>query len=750
MARRSQRRRQAAAEQENHRRLWLLAAVTSLWVARPLVAGDGGALAGHGYAFTLLWLAVAVLWFLSRIKAGGLAIRFVWADAAILALVLVSIASGLWAVKVGHPRPAINMSWEWLAMGVAYFLLRQLLATQAECRGLVVAMLGVAVGQAGLGYYQTAVAIPEARARYEQIQDDPLQLMRETGHWSSPESAARRRFESRLYSPEPNARFALANSLAGFLVPWLVLGLGIAVLQMGSDRAALYRAGGTALLMLFLAGCLLLTRSRTAILAGVVGVFALACLSRPCWTTLRGSTVSTGGVEQRVGRSKRLKRIGVTAGVIIVLLVAVAFTGRLGRETLSAAGRSLLFRVQYWQATVRMILDYPLTGCGLGQFQETYTAYKLPQASEEVQDPHNFLLEVWAKSGTLALAALLLVLVEFGRWMGQAVGRAHSPAEPDAAAAVRAFRFIGGGALAGSLLGFAVSSVTPLPMSVVALVVLVVAQVVAAFVFHSWILAGALPPRLTAVGVGVVLVNLSAAGALSFPGVAGTLWLLIAVGLTLTDGPQKTRMYSAPLAVLGAAGCGLAALVCYLTFCWPVMQRENLTLRALAAGQQGDSRLAEKLLLAAAEADPYSALAARRLAEYRFAQWKNSPAPSLLSRWEESVQRMLALSPRSDAAWRMAGVWYRQVYAGTGLPEHLQSAVEKLQRAVRLYPNQAISRADLAVTLRESGREDEARRQAELALELDEITARAGHEDRLLPRELRERLLRITAQVPAK
>ena len=57
-----------------------------------------------------------------------------------------------------------------------------------------------------------------------------------------------------------------------------------------------------------------------------------------------------------------------------------------------------------------MIADHPWPGCGPGNFQEVYTEYKLPKASEEIADPHNFLLEIWATAGTPAALAFLGVL----------------------------------------------------------------------------------------------------------------------------------------------------------------------------------------------------------------------------------------------------------------------------------------------------------------------------------------------------
>ena len=39
-----------------------------------------------------------------------------------------------------------------------------------------------------------------------------------------------------------------------------------------------------------------------------------------------------------------------------------------------------------------------------------YLRHKLPQASEEIRDPHNMVIEVWAESGVFAMLALLAAL----------------------------------------------------------------------------------------------------------------------------------------------------------------------------------------------------------------------------------------------------------------------------------------------------------------------------------------------------
>ena len=51
-----------------------------------------------------------------------------------------------------------------------------------------------------------------------------------------------------------------------------------------------------------------------------------------------------------------------------------------------------------------------MAGVGPGNFGDHYTRFKLPTASEEIADPHNGFLEVWATAGTPALVALVVTL----------------------------------------------------------------------------------------------------------------------------------------------------------------------------------------------------------------------------------------------------------------------------------------------------------------------------------------------------
>src|SRR5205085_6033684 len=71
--------------------------------------------------------------------------------------------------------------------------------------------------------------------------------------------------------------------------------------------------------------------------------------------------------------------------------------------------KSLRYRFEYWSSTWEMLLETPrnwLMGVGPGNFRQNYLPFKLPQSSEEIADPHNLVLDVWANGGLMAVGGL--------------------------------------------------------------------------------------------------------------------------------------------------------------------------------------------------------------------------------------------------------------------------------------------------------------------------------------------------------
>jgi len=678
-------------------RPWLLGAAVALYVARPLFPSEGSSAQGDGLPLVMLWLALGVFWLLGAIGRPAFRVRFGAVDAAVLLLVAWhSVAAVCAAVRV-TPRAPVNVLWEWIGLGLGFFLVRQLLVTRREARAAVAVMVALAVGLSSYGLYQYAYEMPQTRARYEA---DPDRALRDAGLWYPPGSPQRQQFEARLESPEPLATFALTNSLAGVLAPWLVvlvgIGAGGGVRPPGespindavggdSSRRQRHRQApgdesgrpqdepqplvgdwsrllqgwlwngwlGVGFCGLTIAACLVLTKSRSAYVATALGLAAAFFLA--------------GRWRLRLGW-----KWPVAAAVALTVLVAAAVaTGALDLPVVAEAPKSLVYRLEYWQSTLEIIADYPVLGCGPGNFQGVYTAYKLPQASEEVADPHNFLLEVWATAGTPAMLVLVAALGIFS-WrvagtlrgpsaerrtddspghgtrsvpttLGRGTRSVLATIEEDAA------WFVYGGAAAGLLGTLLLSALTPeilegmfsVPPSPEAVTIVSLPGAAAALLLAGWVREGRLPALLPAVGVAVLLVHLLAAGGIGFPGVAGSLWLLVALGLRA----QGVHTLGRTAAFGGLAVMVALAFACYRTAYGPVVRARGLVQAAQIVLAEGRADRAERYLRQAAVADPWDAMPLRELASLELQRWHREHRPAALAGFEQYLDESLRRSP---------------------------------------------------------------------------------------------------------
>lgn len=96
------------------------------------------------------------------------------------------------------------------------------------------------------------------------------------------------------------------------------------------------------------------------------------------------------------------------------LLLALALAVGAGAMLLVNAGRDLMSasaRLDYYRGAVRIAMERPATGAGLGEFLSAYVRVK-PLAAEETRAAHNLVLEMLSQAGVVGgLAALPCVLL---------------------------------------------------------------------------------------------------------------------------------------------------------------------------------------------------------------------------------------------------------------------------------------------------------------------------------------------------
>jgi hypothetical protein len=726
-----------------------LGLTTTLIVMRPFWPSEDAA-TGSGLSWVLAVLIVAAIAIIAGLLGGVARWRWSWADAAFLVLIALV---GLSATQADDRRGAINLAWEWAGLGVAYLLVRNLPRTRDESAMVAGALVATAVAVAAYGLYQGFVELPALKRAF--LANAP-KVLKEMG--IAPGTPGEVMFRQRvLDSKEPFATFALANSLAGFLVGPLVLALAVVADNLRRDDrgSRLVALGLAAIPGAILLVCLLMTKSRSA------------------WLGLLAGLMVIGAIVLAVG-----------LGGLVAVLGALH---QLDTNILTEATKSLKFRLEYWKGTwavltnapnpfepkpaAQMMVGQPVEapfpeqhafwrGLGPGNFAGAYLRHKLPEASEEILDPHNMVLEVWTTAGLFAVVALFAAL---GLALWVILRPARGPAEdefaparpkpaPDAPPPTAAWLIPWGAAgwLAVALLG----KLNPFQGDLFTRwIILGLGWLLALGL--GWMLWRRRPIAAAGAGAGVlaIAVNLLAAGGIGMTSVALGLWVLLALGLNLRDdlpaGRLRERRGIGRLVVVALVWAGVMGA--FWGAVGPFWKSEILTDRgeALMERRPPQYELARETFLAAAEADRANMRPRLDQAELEFAFWKSPGGMNRPGYWERVF---LALDEAIKPPWRdpnslhvrrLQAQYARMVLQLLPHPEprDLLSLRSKMVRAARraaqLHPTSAAIRAQLAQASAELGMYGDAVSEAETAFQLSDITP---HLDKKLPAELAREL----------
>ncbi len=711
------------------------ATLAALLSAATLIPSESAVSEGSHVVIVMAWLLLLATWLTHCLLQGGWKSSPGPTDVAVLILLAWMTISGIVMIGSGHGRPTLNALSLWWTYGAIYFTARQYLRRSSAIRETVACILALAVGLSAMAFYQYVYSMPALRAEFAA---NPDAALHQAGISAPAQSAVRQQFINRLESSEPMGPFALTNSLAGFLVPGIVLA-GVMLfesMRRVSDRWP-HRLS-LACLAAVVCICLLLTKSRAAVLASMFALLALGAL--------------------RVTWNKRLAWILAGATAAIALLGAIAFFwAGWDRQVITEAPKSLLYRLEYWQSTFEMIQDYPWFGCGPGNFKEYYTTYKLPAASETVSDPHNWVLEIAATGGLPACLALIGI-----GWCHcrQTLGlRRAQPApavsvdseetqdnrpasesvhQDDSASSVEHIRpgALISGCLCGMLVAFPTGWSGGMAPDTALLWTCLPAAALTVRCLWPWVRTGKLPRHGPLLALAALIVNLSASGGLMFPGVGQLAWLLLAVSLN----PQKehastrtattARRIGTRRSMAFATGTAvIVAATAYLT-----VYRPQLIARGYLADASDPRRWRdlETLFRDAATADPWWSEPCEYLAQLGVQQFAQFGGQESLELLRDGARQALDRNPRSSLLAQQTGDWMISIYDRGADPEWLFQAVAAYERAVTNYPNNGFLHAQLAWAYHLQGRSDRALEQADLALRLDRLMP---HEEFKLARQ---------------
>lgn len=694
-----------------------------------------------------LW--IVVLWIVCGLACAAASwcgslprIRLDWLDGAVALWIGCQIASGIAVVlTTGEKRSAVNMTWEWVGLGITWLIVRHFVLGTGARRAIQVGMIVTGTVLAGYGLYQHYVSHPQLVAEYGPLFD---RLRTATGSEAASikqrlsqdgvptEGPALILFEKRLRdSREPLGLFALANTFGGCLAVCLLLAIGEVLLrrQQGVSWSHLIPLFVAIAVM---AWCLLLTKSRTAFLGTAVGL-SLLVLSQ---------------VRVSVGVRRLLWPVALSCAAVGISAIALLALGGLDKQVLSEAPKSLSYRFQYWLATARLIRDHAWLGVGPGNFRQHYLKYKLPVASEEIADPHNLFFDVMATGGIGSGVGLLLFLSGAMLASCRSIGAissdvgTRSRSQDDGGLAIEPIPYWM--ALFGAFLAFAGPL---LCWGEWEDRVLILGSI---WIPVAWWLSrqptvvsqpqnrSISPETVTLLAAVALAVHLLGAGGIAMPAVAQLLIVLVAFSIPPSaEVPSKLKKRWKPAAV----AIGLVALLSGLamTALLPVIARRELLREGnLATSSQRQRELAGSLFRQAAIADSWSPEPWQSLFEWDFATG-NQSNESFQAAVEDLLQ-VIQRDPVNFWAPRTLGTLWLQKWQMTHSAEDARQMVRWTTVAHDLYPTNASIYAELAFALDSVGDHSQAVTAAKGAMIQDDLYHKHGHVDRYLDESIRQRL----------
>jgi len=496
-------------------RIFLIIATFALVVARPLVSGEDPALSStvtdpSGITLTLMWFLLASAWslwaFLSKVRVLPFGIIEV-------GLILLAGVYFISAELVARNQYAASLfSWEMLGMVCCFFAIRQATLYDREQKALWNVLLATAFSVVVYGLYQYAWEMPSLREQYgnniEKLKQD---FIGQTSGSIDPDSLFLDQLRQRVMQTHIYSTYSHPNSLASFLALTVPGALGLVVASwFGVRRWLLFPlAMGIALAFLI---ALWANFSRGAI-ASIAFVLVLSfCLY--LWRTFP---------------KKRTWLI-----LSFVFLFASGFllskTNLLEGIFKKESSSGLSARVDYWNATWRMIEKQPLLGVGPGNFANTYPQFMNEKAEEKIKDPHNFILELWSSAGIAAPILFILIIISlFRRFIKNDTSEnaevyAGEPLPPW-------ITYLGG--MLGLLLAFVLRIEYRPPSDLIqesiGALLRTAGWFIALGVLENIHLSKGFRTQVLFAGIGAMLLNLSVSGSLAFAAVMVPFWVVVAL-----------------------------------------------------------------------------------------------------------------------------------------------------------------------------------------------------------------------------
>ncbi|MGN6625146.1 MAG: O-antigen ligase family protein, partial [Tepidisphaeraceae bacterium] len=299
------------------------------------------------------------------------------------------VASTFWASD--RFAACVNAS-TWCAGFAVLWSMSQLVRSWTRVRlvlSLAVALSAIFVAQAAIYKF---IEGPELQDQWKSMRDQVF----EQNHWS-PNDFAAKQFEMKVMHAELMGFYKSPNTFAAIAALCAFITAGFAWQRRQDNDPAGFTVA-LAVPVVLTIPVLIGTASRTAE-AGAVLCAGVLVVAWRCRGFLAAHARAMFAVACALA----------AAGAAVVIGIGIK-TGGLIHDSLN-------FRWNYWVAAWDLHRVHPWIGVGWSNFGNAYLGHRLPVATEEVKDPHNFIVKFLAETGIVGALLVIAWVARFFREM---------------------------------------------------------------------------------------------------------------------------------------------------------------------------------------------------------------------------------------------------------------------------------------------------------------------------------------------
>jgi O-antigen ligase len=340
-------------------------------IAAPRAVGPAGSL-----FLDLLSCVPTFLILVRRVMDPTYVLRWSWSHVLMSLLAVWAVASRWWA---SDKYAAMVQSADFASAMVLLWAGTQLVRSHGRLRIVAGAVVGLLLVYVAHGVNKRFVEFPESVRAWNDPKSGSSrwEYIKATG--LSEEDFAFQQFERKLLSGELRGFGNSPNTYAAMLVMMGLISVGV-LIQRIRDGDGIGWVIPIVLALVGTAVVLYFTHSRTAMLTPILGLIILFLSVR---------------LEPWMARRPR----AVFAGAVVLFFLGVAAVVGHGLKHGSLVEKSMTYRWYYWTGGAKIVGQHPVVGVGWGNFGAHYPEVRVKSASEEVQDPHNFMVRFFAELG---------------------------------------------------------------------------------------------------------------------------------------------------------------------------------------------------------------------------------------------------------------------------------------------------------------------------------------------------------------